>query len=250
MPASMISAGAGSSPKVNGSSMATVATGPMPGSTPTSVPRKQPMKQYRRFCQLSATPSPNARLFSVSIRRSRTRPQRQWQPEQPHEHADREHDHDRGERQRLQRAHLARGLRPDQHQHGDRGDEPEPLQRDPEQHDSEQRESDRARVKARHPFAVGQERAQRDDRAESGQQSADQGGEHGGPHAVQVAKAILLRQQDKAAADRDEDQPRPEILRRPDAHYAHWLVMPAKAGIQYPPSEPFTRGRAPYVVLW
>jgi hypothetical protein len=45
MPASMIRAGAGSSPKVKGSSMATVATGPIPGSTPTRVPRKQPMKQ-------------------------------------------------------------------------------------------------------------------------------------------------------------------------------------------------------------
>jgi hypothetical protein len=41
----MIKAGAGSRPKVNGSSMATVATGPMPGSTPTRVPRNQPMKQ-------------------------------------------------------------------------------------------------------------------------------------------------------------------------------------------------------------
>jgi hypothetical protein len=45
MPASMIKAGAGPSPNVNGNSIATVATGPIPGSTPTSVPRKQPMKQ-------------------------------------------------------------------------------------------------------------------------------------------------------------------------------------------------------------
>jgi hypothetical protein len=112
-------------------------------------------------------------------------------------------------------------LRPDQHQHGDRDDEPEPLQRDPEQHDSEQREADRAGVKARHRRADEHERAQRDDRPERGQQRADQCRKHRWPHAVQVAEAILLRQQDKAAADRDEDQPRPEILRRPDAHYAH-----------------------------
>ena len=38
MPASMISADTGSSVKVNGSSMAMVGTGPMPGSTPISVP--------------------------------------------------------------------------------------------------------------------------------------------------------------------------------------------------------------------
>src|SRR5262245_25469361 len=67
MPASMIRAGAGSSPKVNGKSMATVATGPIPGSTPTRVPRKQPMKQEKMFCQASATPSPKARLDSDSI---------------------------------------------------------------------------------------------------------------------------------------------------------------------------------------
>jgi hypothetical protein len=45
MPASMISAGVGPSLKVNGSSIATVATGPMPGRTPTRVPSTQPMKQ-------------------------------------------------------------------------------------------------------------------------------------------------------------------------------------------------------------
>jgi hypothetical protein len=45
MPASMISAPAGDSEKVIGNSMAMVAVGPMPGSTPTSVPSSTPMKQ-------------------------------------------------------------------------------------------------------------------------------------------------------------------------------------------------------------
>src|SRR6476660_293251 len=109
MPASMISAGAGSRPKVNGKSMATVATGPIPGSTPTSVPRKQPMKQYRMFCQLSAMPSPNARLDIVSMPASLIRPEQQWvfyfQGYGDH----RENDHDRGERQILPWAHIPRG---------------------------------------------------------------------------------------------------------------------------------------------
>jgi hypothetical protein len=35
--------------KVIGSSMAIVASGPMPGSTPIKVPRKTPMKQNHRF---------------------------------------------------------------------------------------------------------------------------------------------------------------------------------------------------------
>ena len=42
----MISAATGLRLNVIGSSMAMVATGPMPGSTPISVPRITPMKQY------------------------------------------------------------------------------------------------------------------------------------------------------------------------------------------------------------
>ena len=41
----MISEDSGGSPKVSGSSMAIVATGPRPGSTPTAVPSSTPMKQ-------------------------------------------------------------------------------------------------------------------------------------------------------------------------------------------------------------
>src|SRR5438128_2485265 len=49
MPASMISAPTGGRPKVIGSSMATVAMVPMPGSTPTSVPTRAPIRQSRMF---------------------------------------------------------------------------------------------------------------------------------------------------------------------------------------------------------
>ena len=41
----MINAETGGRTKVAGSSMAMVATGPMPGSTPMSVPSSTPMKQ-------------------------------------------------------------------------------------------------------------------------------------------------------------------------------------------------------------
>ena len=44
MPASMISAPTGGRPKVMGSSIATVAMVPMPGSTPTSVPTSAPVR--------------------------------------------------------------------------------------------------------------------------------------------------------------------------------------------------------------
>src|SRR5687768_16834297 len=62
MPASMISADTGGSAYVAGSSMAMVAAGPTPGSTPMAVPSTQPMKQYSRLIGVKATPKPSARL--------------------------------------------------------------------------------------------------------------------------------------------------------------------------------------------
>jgi hypothetical protein len=44
MPASMISAATGERVNVTGSSIAMVATGPMPGRTPISVPRNTPTR--------------------------------------------------------------------------------------------------------------------------------------------------------------------------------------------------------------
>src|SRR5437868_4016600 len=62
MPASMISAPTGGRPKVIGSSIATVAMVPMPGSTPTRVPTSAPIRQSRRLIGERATPKPSARL--------------------------------------------------------------------------------------------------------------------------------------------------------------------------------------------
>src|ERR1700754_1247541 len=67
MPASMIRAEVGGSLKVSGSSMAMVATGPMPGSTPISVPTMQPIRQYSRFWKVSATPKPSMTCPSSSM---------------------------------------------------------------------------------------------------------------------------------------------------------------------------------------
>ena len=67
MPASMISAPVGSSPKVIGSRIEIVAMGPTPGSTPISVPTRQPAKQSAMFFSVSATPKPSERWESVSI---------------------------------------------------------------------------------------------------------------------------------------------------------------------------------------
>src|SRR5947207_7833001 len=66
MPASMISAPTGGRPKVIGSSIATVAMVPMPGSTPTSVPTSAPIRHSRRLIGENATPKPRARLWKSS----------------------------------------------------------------------------------------------------------------------------------------------------------------------------------------
>jgi hypothetical protein len=49
MPASMISAPTGGSPKVIGSNIAMVATDPIPGSTPIRVPTSAPIRQKITF---------------------------------------------------------------------------------------------------------------------------------------------------------------------------------------------------------
>src|SRR3954447_20561800 len=91
MPASMIMAETGSSVNEIGSSMATVVTGPMPGSTPTSVPSRTPTKQYKRFWNVSATskPSPMLEMRSTGALLER-RPDRQRQSQRVDEDADRE----------------------------------------------------------------------------------------------------------------------------------------------------------------
>src|SRR5690349_20416311 len=67
MPANMMMEPAGSSLKVIGRSSATVRAGPMPGSTPTAVPRRTPMSANSRFIGWMATESPLARDVKASI---------------------------------------------------------------------------------------------------------------------------------------------------------------------------------------
>src|SRR5512140_179369 len=63
----MMSAETGCSAKVAGSSIAIVATGPMPGRTPISVPRRQPIRQYIRFDHVRAMPKPIIRFWITSM---------------------------------------------------------------------------------------------------------------------------------------------------------------------------------------
>src|SRR5574342_1030405 len=77
MPASMMRAPTGSSPKVTSRSMVMVAMGPTPGSTPMSVPTRQPTKASPRFCAERAVEKPSARLERSSVMR---RPSQDEQP--------------------------------------------------------------------------------------------------------------------------------------------------------------------------
>ena len=62
MPASMITACVALSPNVTGSRIEMPDSGPMPGSTPTSVPTRQPRNAYHRLLSWNATPKPSIKL--------------------------------------------------------------------------------------------------------------------------------------------------------------------------------------------
>src|ERR687889_468876 len=66
MPDSITSEESGDSAKVIGSSIASVALGPMPGSTPMSVPISAPIKQYSRLSSVRTAPKPKARWLRRS----------------------------------------------------------------------------------------------------------------------------------------------------------------------------------------
>jgi hypothetical protein len=68
----MMSAATGGSVNVTGSSMAMVATGPSPGSTPTRVPSSAPIRQNNRFCGVTATPKPKIKFCANSTNCSLT----------------------------------------------------------------------------------------------------------------------------------------------------------------------------------
>src|SRR4051812_12081279 len=67
MPAIMMSADVGSIPKVTGMSNAMLADGPMPGSTPTIVPRNTPRNVYQRLTGCRQTRKPFRMCVSVSM---------------------------------------------------------------------------------------------------------------------------------------------------------------------------------------
>src|SRR5688572_16236888 len=106
MPASMMSAPSGLSPNVTGSSIAMVAIGPIPGSTPISVPTRQPNRQKPRLIGVAAAPKPVARLAKRSMSDG---PDHEGLPQQLHEQYDAQHREPDGEPDHFPPGHTAAG---------------------------------------------------------------------------------------------------------------------------------------------
>src|SRR5687768_4037953 len=95
MPANMMNALAGGTVNVIGSSSATVIAGPMPGSTPTRVPRVTPMSAYMRLTGVSAAAKPSSSNWSeVTSDHPFQRPAGQRDAEPLDEQQVRRHPHD------------------------------------------------------------------------------------------------------------------------------------------------------------
>src|SRR5205085_5632922 len=131
MPASMMSAPTGLRLNVIGSSMAIVATGPMPGNTPISVPSRQPTRAKSRLIGVAATPKPMTRLWKIcSIGRTSAEilgPDREGQRQAFHEHQHREQDKDDEEDGHLLPLELVAACGTDEHERGGCDDEAERL---------------------------------------------------------------------------------------------------------------------------
>src|SRR5262245_45998089 len=139
MPASMISAPTGGSPNVIGSSMAMVATEPMPGSTPINVPTSAPIRQNSRFHGVAATENPSARLARrscmINSLASEPRPQLERQIQQINEQQYGKNGHHDSGNHRLHPSGFRRARARDNERDEGRDDEPERTDRGGEDED-------------------------------------------------------------------------------------------------------------------
>src|SRR5215470_14168753 len=107
----MMSAPVGSTLKVSGKSMAMVAIGPIPGSTPIKVPTRHPMKASRRLTGDNAVAKPSPRLpiksniatFSIA---DQPRRERDRESQRKLEQADANSSHQHAHHSRLDPANL------------------------------------------------------------------------------------------------------------------------------------------------
>src|SRR5262245_15395000 len=224
MPDSMISADTGGSPKVTGSSIAIVAIGPMPGSTPTAVPRKTPIRQYSRFDRLIAVWKPSARFASTSIRLLLTAEpaaeewHRNTEPFDEHQHAE-HHDADqRGDRGGIGPGMLA-GHGADDDQDGERNDNADAIEQQAEQNGGAENERQRLPCDRLDGFARPQERTYDRSQSEQRQDRAQHGGEGSGPHAGAGARRESAAEPEHGERERHIEGARPEVARIADVQH-------------------------------
>src|SRR5262245_55945750 len=218
MPASMIRPEVGSSLNVSGSSMAMVAMGPMPGSTPISVPTMAPMNANPRLTGVNATENPTARLWKSSMTLP-LGPDGNRQAEADDKDRPGEHDeNDRGDR-RLQRPQARRrnGADPGEQQNGDH--QPQVLDGEAEDHQArghEQRRPPRKR-RPRAELANATRLAQaldQDEDAEGKQDPAQEARHVAGAHAQRRADGIVARHPQAEDRDACEHQAGKHVLMR------------------------------------
>src|SRR4030042_1100368 len=209
----MIRAATGGMLNVSGSSIAMVASGPMPGKTPIRVPRKQPMKQYRRFCRENATPNPKIRLIrcSMSLSPSESLEQRIGQAKTPDEHSHRKEDQHNGNKKNLAKPELpARGRRPENQDRQGR-DETRVLHQNAEQ-DHGQRQNDQGpqRPTTLDLFAVEQP-PDHDVDPEPNEAPPQKTRKVARPHPQRRPERVAPGRDHRRRAARDEHRPGPKV---------------------------------------
>src|SRR5687767_9020191 len=212
MPASMMSAATGGTLKVSGSSIAMVASGPMPGSTPIRVPSSTPMKQNQRFCSVSATVKPKMRLLNSSMSVfPDPLDHRIGQPEAPDEDRQRKDGEADGEQQDFEPLELLarRGRHRYQQQQG--GNEPGLLHGHAE-NDGRNREDDQcAPRKPGLDLLVVLHPHQHHGDAEGDHHAAQDAGEVARPHAQRAAEGIIAGHPHADGTEQDVEETCPEV---------------------------------------
>src|SRR5262252_6766695 len=196
MPASMMSADTGGSVKVIGSSIAIVADGPMPGSTPINVPTITPMKQYHVFWRLRATLKPSVRWGKCCAKNSISPsslpgPQRERQSQPVHEQRDGERDQYGGQEDHFLPAERLPAQGTDDDQDRARHDQSERTKQRAEETHAGEDDRERPQVHARHRIARDEERLEHYDQAENQEQTPDHGRKIRGAHAHRAAHVVV-----------------------------------------------------------